>query len=48
MRLATHPAKTIAGLATRTATRLLVLTLGIYINTLTGRPPRPLAAYDGR
>lgn len=48
MRLDTHLAKTIAGLAARTATRLLALTLGIYINTLTGRPPRALAAYDGR
>jgi hypothetical protein len=26
--------------------RLLALTLGIYLNTLTGRPPRALAAYD--
>lgn len=26
----------------------LALTLGIYINSLTGRPPRALAAYDGR
>jgi hypothetical protein len=31
-----------------TVQRLLALTLGIYLNTLTGRPPRALAAYDGR
>lgn len=48
MRLDTHLAKTTAGLVTRTAQRLLALTLGIYLNTLTGRPPRALAAYDGR
>jgi len=28
--------------------RLLALTLGMFINTLLGRPPRALAAYDGR
>jgi hypothetical protein len=28
--------------------RLLALTLGIYLNGLAGRPPRALAAYDGR
>jgi hypothetical protein len=27
---------------------LLALTLGILLNTLTGRPARALAAYDGR
>jgi hypothetical protein len=48
MRLEEHLAKTIAGLAQRIAQRLLALTLGIYINFLTGRPPRALAAYDGR
>jgi len=48
MRLETHLAKTIPGLAARIAGRLLALTLGIYINTLTGRPPRALTAYDGR
>jgi hypothetical protein len=48
MRLEAHLAKTISGLAQRIAQRLLALTLGIYLNVLTGRPPRALAAYDGR
>jgi Transposase DDE domain len=48
MRLAQHLAKTTAGLAQRIAQRLLALTIGIYLNHLTGRPPRALAAYDGR
>ena len=48
MRLERHLAKTTAGLAQRIAQRLLALTIGIYLNTLTGRPPRALAAYDGR
>ena len=48
MRLARHLAKTPQGLAQRIAQRLLALTLGILLNTLTGRPPRALAAYDGR
>lgn len=48
MGLGDHQAKTIGGLVTRIAQRLLALTLAIYINTLTGRPPRALAAYDGR
>jgi hypothetical protein len=48
MRLETHLAKTTAGLAQRIAQRLLALTLGIYLNVLCGRPPRALAAYDGR
>ena len=48
MRLEDHLAKTLAGLVQRIAQRLLALTLGIYINTLAGRPPRALAAYDGR
>jgi Transposase DDE domain len=48
MRLDTHLAKTTPGLAQRIAQRLLALTLGIYLNILTGRPPRALAAYDGR
>jgi Transposase DDE domain len=48
MRLEHHLAKTLPGLAQRIAQRLLALTLGIHINTLTGRPPRALAAYDGR
>ncbi len=48
MRLEDHLAKTLAGLAQRIVQRLLALTLGIYLNILTGRPPRALAAYDGR
>lgn len=43
-----HLAKTKPGLAQRIAGRLLALTFRIYLNTLTGRPPRALAAYDGR
>lgn len=48
MRLQEHLAKTSTGLAQRIAQRLLALTLGIYLNFHTGRPPRALAAYDGR
>jgi Transposase DDE domain len=48
MRLAHHLAKTTAGLAQRIAQRLLALTIGIYLNLLNGRPPRALAAFDGR
>jgi hypothetical protein len=48
MRLEDHLAKTIAGLVQRIAQRLLALTLGIYLNINLGRPPRALAAYDGR
>src|SRR5215208_2487876 len=48
MRLEMHLAKTAAGLAQRIDQRLLALTLGVYVNTLLGRPPRALAAYDGR
>jgi Transposase DDE domain len=48
MRLEQHLAKTLAGLAARIAQRILALTLGILLNTLTGRPARALAAYDGR
>lgn len=48
MRLEQHLAKTPAGLIQRIAQRLLALTLGMLINALTGRPPRSLAAYDGR
>ncbi len=47
-RLEQHLAKTPAGLVQRIAQRLLALTLGMLINALTGRPPRALAAYDGR
>jgi Transposase DDE domain len=48
MRLDHHLAKTPAGLAARIAQRILALTLGMLLNTLAGRPPRALAAYDGR
>lgn len=48
MRLEDHLAKTLPGLVQRIAQRLLALTLGIYLNCLLGRPPRALAAYDGR
>jgi len=48
MRMEEHLAKTLPGLAQRIVQRLLALTLGMYINTLLGRPPRALAAYDGR
>ena len=48
MRLERHLARTPAGLAARIAQRILALTIGILLNTLTGRPPRALAAYDGR
>jgi hypothetical protein len=48
MRLEDHLAKTLPGLAQRIAQRLLALTLGILLNTLLGRKPRSLAAYDGR
>lgn len=48
MRLDQHLAKTLAGLVQRIAQRLLALTLGMLINMITGRPPRALAAYDGR
>jgi len=48
MRLEQHLAKTPAGLAARIAQRLLALSLGILLNTLTGRPARALVAYDSR
>lgn len=48
MRLEDHLAKTVGGLAQRVAQRLLALTLGMFINVLSGRPARALAAYDGR
>jgi hypothetical protein len=48
MRLEQHLARTPAGLVVRIAQRILALTLGILLNTLTGRPARALAAYDGR
>jgi len=43
-----HLAKTLPGLAQRIVQRLLALTLGMFINSLLGRPSRALAAYDGR
>jgi len=48
MRLEDHLAKTIGGLIQPIAQRLLALTIGMFLNTLTDRPPRALAAYDGR
>ncbi|HLB20440.1 MAG TPA: IS982 family transposase [Gaiellaceae bacterium] len=48
MQLERHLARTPAGLAVRIAQRILALTIGILLNTLTGRPARALAAYDGR
>ena len=48
MRLEDHLAKTLPGLVQRIAQRLLALTLGMFVNALLGRPPRALAAYDGR
>jgi hypothetical protein len=48
MRLEQHLAKTPAGLVQRIAQRLLALTVGMFVNALTGRPPRSLVAYDGR
>ncbi len=48
MRLERHVAKTPAGLAVRIAQRLLALTLGMLLNTLSGRPARAVVAYDGR
>jgi hypothetical protein len=48
MRLERHLAKTPPGLAQRIAQRLLALTLGILLNTLSSRPARALTAHDGR
>jgi IS5 family transposase len=48
MQLERHMARTPAGLAVRIAQRILALTLGMLLNTLSGRPARALAAYDGR
>jgi len=48
MRLERHLARTPAGLAVRIGQRILALTLGTLLNTITGRPARALAAYDGR
>jgi hypothetical protein len=48
MQLERHLARTPAGLALRIAQRILALTIGMLLNTLSGRPARALAAYDGR
>jgi hypothetical protein len=48
MRPEQHLAKTPAGLAVRIAQRILALSLGVLLNTLSGRPARALAAYDDR
>ena len=48
MRMEDHLAKTLPGLAQRVIQRLLALTLAMLINAFLGRPPRALAAYDGR
>jgi hypothetical protein len=48
MRLERHRARTPAGLALRIAQRILALTLAMLLNTISGRPARALAAYDGR
>jgi hypothetical protein len=48
MRLEQHLARTPAGLAVRIAQRILALTIGMLLNTFSGRPARALAAYDGR
>ncbi len=48
MRMEDHLAKTLPGLAQRIVERLLSLTLGMLLNTIFGRPPRALAAYNGR
>jgi hypothetical protein len=48
MRLERHLAKTPAGLVARIASRLLALTLGMFLNAQLGRPLRSLVAYDGR
>jgi hypothetical protein len=47
MLLEKHLAMTPSSLAQRIAQRLLTLTLGVYPNTLIGRPPRTLAAMTG-
>src|SRR5688572_7717879 len=48
MRLQDHLAKTLPGLVQRIAQRLVALTLGMFLNLLTGGPARALVAYDGR
>src|SRR5262245_60926819 len=48
MRLERHLARTPAGLAVRIAQRILALTIAMLLNTISGRPARALASYDGR
>jgi len=48
MRMEHHLAKTLGGLVQRIALRLLAIALGMFLNAQLGRPPRALAAYDGR
>jgi hypothetical protein len=48
MRLEHHLARTAAGLVIGIAQRILALTIGMLLNTISGRPARALAAYDGR
>jgi hypothetical protein len=48
MRLEQHLARTVAGLASRIAMRILALTIGMLLNTLACRPARALAVFDGR
>jgi hypothetical protein len=48
MQLERHLARTPTGLAVRIAQRILALTIGMLLNTLSGRPARALAVYDGR
>jgi hypothetical protein len=48
MRLERYLARTPAGPALRIAQRILALTLGMHLNTISGRPARAFAAYDGR
>jgi hypothetical protein len=48
MQLEQNLAKTPAGLTDRITQRSLALTLGILLNTPTGRPAHALPAYDGR
>jgi hypothetical protein len=48
MRLDRHLASTPAGLAARIAQRILALTIDVLLTTLSGRPARAFASYDGR
>ncbi len=48
MRLERHLAKTPQGLVLRIAQRLFCVDARILLNSLSGRPARALAAYDGR